>query len=178
MGINSEKVYAMAIDSAKLAASGSEQGIQRAILNEVTLKIRPHCRLVDLIYHVPNGGYRGDAKSAAIAGNNLKLMGAKAGVPDLCFPYPKFGFGSLYMEIKRPKDGGLDPDQIDFIPMLVMSNNFVAIIDDWYVGFMLFYDWVFMSSLAEFMTKYGTGDNKYIFDPQGYMRKAVKKRRN
>lgn len=168
----------MAIDSAKLAASGSEMGIQRAILNEITLRIRPHFRMVDLIYHVPNGGYRGDAKSAAIAGNNLKLMGAKAGVPDLCFPYPNFGFGALYVEIKRPKDGGLDPDQVDFIPMLVLANNFIAIVDDWLVGYQLFYDWIYMSSAAEFLAKYGTGDNKYIYDPQQYMRKAVKKRKN
>lgn len=167
----------MAIDSAKLAASGSEMGIQRAILNEITKVIRPHWRLVDLIYHVPNGGYRGDEKSAAIAGNNLKLMGAKAGVPDLCFPFPKFGFGALYMEIKRPKDGGLDPDQLDFIPMLLSANNFVAVIDDWYVGFMVFYDWIYMSDTADWMAKYGTGVNKYVFDPQGYMQKAAKKRR-
>lgn len=167
----------MAIDSAKLAASGSEMGIQRAILNEITKVIRPHWRYVDLIYHVPNGGYRGDVKSAAIAGNNLKLMGAKAGVPDLCFPLPKFGFGALYMEIKRPKDGGLDPDQIDFITMLVECSNFIAVIDDWYVGFMVFYDWVYMTNAADWMAKYGTGVNPSIFDPQGYMQKAAKKRR-
>jgi hypothetical protein len=167
----------MAIDSATLAASGSEMGIQRAILNEITKVIRPHWRLVDLIYHVPNGGYRGEGKSAAIAGNNLKLMGTKAGVPDLCFPFPKFGFGALYMEVKRPKDGGLDPDQLDFIPMLLSANNFVAVIDDWYVGFMVFYDWIYMSDTADWMAKYGTGVNKYVFDPQGYMQKASKKRR-
>lgn len=167
----------MAIDSAKLAASGSEMGIQRAILNEITKVIRPHWRLVDLIYHVPNGGYRGDAKSAAIAGSNLKSMGTKAGVPDLCFPYPKFGFGALYMEIKRPKDGGLDPDQFDYIDMLIAANNFIAIIDDWYAGFMVFYDWIYMATADEWMAKYGIGAHKYIFDPKGYMQKAAKKRR-
>lgn len=168
----------MAIDSAKLAASGSEMGIQRAILNEITLRIRPHWRLVDLIYHVPNGGTRGDAKSAAIAGNNLKLMGAKAGVPDLCFPVPNFGFGALYVEVKRPKDGGLDPDQLDFISMLIMTNNFIAIVDDWEVGYQLFYDWVYMTDREAFLIKYGAGANEFIFDPKGYMQKAAKKRKN
>lgn len=166
----------MAIDSAKLAASGSEQGIQRAILNEVTLKIRPHCKMVDLIYHVPNGGYRGDHKSAAIAGNNLKLMGAKSGVPDLCFPYPNFGMASLYIEVKRPKDGGLSNDQKDYINLLVQAHNFVAVVDDWETGYRLINDWIFAPTAKVFLARYGTGENKCVFDPKGYLFKSARKR--
>lgn len=167
----------MAIKSETLAASGSEAGIQRAILNEVTLQIRPHCRLVDLIYHIPNGGSRGDARSAAIAGNNMKLLGAKRGVPDLCFPYPNFGFGALYVEVKRPKDGGLDDEQKNFIAALTLANNFIAIVDDWQTGYKLFYDWLFAAP-DYFVLQYQQGENRLIFDPKGYMQKSARKQRN
>lgn len=47
------------------------------------------------MYHCPNGGSRNIAEAA-----NLKRMGVKSGVPDLCLPYPSNGHHGLYIEMK------------------------------------------------------------------------------
>lgn len=47
------------------------------------------------LHHVPNGGSRN--KQEAV---KLKQMGVKAGVSDLCLPYPKGLYCGLYIEMK------------------------------------------------------------------------------
>lgn len=47
------------------------------------------------LHHVPNGGSRN--KQEAV---KLKQMGVKAGVSDLCLPYPKGIYCGLYIEMK------------------------------------------------------------------------------
>lgn len=48
------------------------------------------------VFHIPNGGYR--HKSVAV---DMKRLGVKAGVPDLCIPLAKGGYHGLYIEMKR-----------------------------------------------------------------------------
>lgn len=54
---------------------------------------------LDLIYAIPNGGYRNKAEA-----RKLKATGTKAGVPDLHLPVPKMVngilYGGLFIEMK------------------------------------------------------------------------------
>lgn len=155
----------------KLADSGTEQGLQRALFLAVTQEIRPHFPLVDCMYHIPNGGYRGNTKDAAIAGNNLKLMGAKSGVPDVHLPLPYQGYASLYIELKLPS-GHLSQSQKDFITLLTQGNNFVAIVDDWFTAFTVVREYLTMPR-REWSMKYSAHG---IFDPKDRMNHTPKKR--
>lgn len=162
------------VTSASLAAKGTEDGIQAALLNEVALTIRPTYPLVDLIYHVPNGGKRGnDRRSAQIAGMQMNMLGVKKGVPDLHLPIPMQGYASLYIEMKKPKDGELSADQKKRIAMLTAALNFVAVVDCYLVGTQLIRDYIFMLKQEDFRNKYAMhdiGDGALIFDPSGYFR--------
>lgn len=53
-----------------------------------------------LLFAIPNGG----ARAKATAGR-LKAEGVKAGVPDICLPVQRGGFGACYIELKAPKEG-------------------------------------------------------------------------
>ena len=50
----------------------------------------------DLLFAIPNGGFRGKATAA-----KLKAEGVVAGVADLCLAVPKGGYGALYIEMKQ-----------------------------------------------------------------------------
>ena len=76
----------------------SEAEEQMAVIKWAELMSNKHPCL-KWLYHCPNGGSRNIAEAA-----NLKRMGVKAGVPDLCLPYPSNGHHGLYIEMK--KDGG------------------------------------------------------------------------
>lgn len=52
-----------------------------------------------LLYAVPNGGSRHKLEAA-----NMKRQGVKAGVPDICLPYPSGGYHGLYIELKVGKN--------------------------------------------------------------------------
>lgn len=49
----------------------------------------------ELTFHVPNGGYRHPAEAM-----QLKRQGVKAGIPDVCFPFPVAPYHGLYIEFK------------------------------------------------------------------------------
>lgn len=72
--------------------------------------------MLDLLYHVPNGGRRGKAEASI-----FKAMGVKAGVPDLFLPVPKMLHGKnggmaygLYIEMKA-QGGRLQPSQKEWL---------------------------------------------------------------
>lgn len=80
----------------KLARSGSEHGHQRAFF--AWLAYMDHTgaeKLAHMAFAIPNGG-----KRDPITAGRLKAEGVKAGVPDICWPVPLGGFGSLYIELK------------------------------------------------------------------------------
>lgn len=72
------------------------------LMRTVRLHVPLH-PVLDLLYHVPNGGWR----HTAVAGK-LKAEGQKAGVLDYCLPAARQGFHGLYLELKamggRPSD--------------------------------------------------------------------------
>ena len=51
-----------------------------------------------LLHHIPNGG-----KRTITEAKRFKAMGVKAGVPDLCLPYPSGKYHGLYIEMKTDK---------------------------------------------------------------------------
>ena len=55
--------------------------------------------VLDLLYHIPNGGSRNEREAA-----NLKRQGVKAGVPDLCLTVARGGYHGLYIEMKYGKN--------------------------------------------------------------------------
>lgn len=120
----------------KLAASGTEDGTQTAYIQACRVELQKDFPAVRLIYHVPNGGQRGDARSAQITMARMKAMGLVPGVPDVCLPVSRCGYSSLYIEFKKPDGkGSLSSEQYDYIKLLTSEGNLVAIVDDWYHAF-------------------------------------------
>lgn len=72
------------------ASVGPEERLQRAVAQY----LRPAVRDAECLWwHVPNGGHRAPSTAA-----RLKLMGVRAGVPDLAFILP--GGRCAYIELK------------------------------------------------------------------------------
>lgn len=98
-----------------------ETDIQKSFI-ELT-EIIPYRKgvLRDVIYAIPNGGFRSKKTSA-----NLKREGTKRGIPDIhCF-VAVFPYHSLYIEMKT-ETGDLTPEQKDLIPILREEGHKVVI---------------------------------------------------
>ena len=78
-----------------------EEQEQTAVFRWARMQEGAHPELA-LLHHIPNGG----ARSKATAGR-LKAEGVKAGIPDICLPVPKNGYGALYIELKVPENKAL-----------------------------------------------------------------------
>jgi len=74
-----------------------ESDHQIALFQWVSYQLKRYPEL-ELLYHIPNGGYR--YKTTA---RRLKAEGVKAGVPDICLPVPRGGYHGLYIEMKAGK---------------------------------------------------------------------------
>lgn len=124
----------------QLAASGTEHGHQSAIFCWSSLpEIRTKYPQLKYMYAIPNGFF-GTAKSKA----TMKAEGLKAGVPDICLPFPrrlnmgkqlKYG---LYIELKVPEKqrvnnplAGCSDEQLEFIHFLVEENYAVTVCYGW-----------------------------------------------
>ena len=66
-----------------------------------------------LLFHIPNGGLRNKVTAA-----RMKVLGVKAGVPDLFLPVARGDWFGLFIEMKRRKGGKLSPLQVDWIEAL------------------------------------------------------------
>ncbi|MFA9487094.1 MULTISPECIES: VRR-NUC domain-containing protein [unclassified Moraxella] len=79
-----------------------EDSIQRAVMTwarwQTLAPIGINGKLSHFIHHSPNGGYRSKSE-----GRNFKLLGTKAGFPDLFLFIPKGGYHGLFIELKTPK---------------------------------------------------------------------------
>lgn len=111
---------------AKLAASGTEHGHQRAFFGflnmEVNYGIEPRAWMA---FAVPNGGNR-DVVQAA----RLKMEGVKRGVPDTCWPVPCGQYASLYIELKA-QGGTASEDQLGYQKALREQHSAAAICWGW-----------------------------------------------
>jgi len=74
-----------------------------------------------LLYHVPNEG-----KRSAAAGARMKAEGLKAGVPDICLPVSRHGYGALYIELKYGQNRPTKA-QKEMIAALQTAGNKAAI---------------------------------------------------
>jgi hypothetical protein len=72
---------------------------------------------IDVVFAVPNGGYRGKREAG-----RLKAEGVKAGIPDIVVPIPRGGYGSLFIEMKRP-GGRISPAQKAMMSKLAAVGN-------------------------------------------------------
>ena len=93
--------------TAKHRKSHAEDATQKAVMAwarwQPLAMIGIAGRLSDFIHHSPNGGYRSGRE-----GRNFKLMGTKAGFPDLFVFIPKEGYHGLFIELKRPESKTAD----------------------------------------------------------------------
>lgn len=78
-----------------------------------------------LLYAIPNGGLR-----HAVVAAKLRAEGARAGVPDLCLPQPRGGFGALYIEMKKPT-GKASALQKQWLQDLTLAGNVAVLCFDW-----------------------------------------------
>ena len=77
---------------------------------------------LDLMYAIPNGGYR-SIKTAKL----MKATGVKAGIPDICLPVARHGFHALYIEMKRRKGGTVSVAQKSMINALAVQGNLAIV---------------------------------------------------
>lgn len=79
---------------AKYVSAPKEDDEQEALFEWASLASAKYPALA-LLFHVPNGGFRGKATGCA-----LKRRGVKAGVPDLFLPVATSCFHGLFVELK------------------------------------------------------------------------------
>lgn len=72
------------------------------------------------LHHIPNGGSRNKMEAV-----KLKQMSVKAGVSDLCLPYPKGIYCGLYIEMKYG-DNRQQESQKEFLEDMAEAGHFVA----------------------------------------------------
>ena len=72
---------------------------------------------LNLLYHVPNGGFRTKTEAA-----KFQSEGVKAGVPDLVLPVARNGYHALYIELKA-KDGKVSDIQKKWLNDLRYQGN-------------------------------------------------------
>lgn len=82
------------------------------------------------MFAIPNGGSRGDAKSAAIVGGMLKAEGVRPGVSDIFLPAPTGYYHGLFIEMKKP-GGKPQQNQLDFGAAMEANHYKFAICDHW-----------------------------------------------
>lgn len=100
----------MPITPEQLCRSGSEDGHQLALFCYCATSGIPELKW---LFHIPNGGSRHIAEAG-----KLKAMGVKRGVPDICLPIKRNGFGALYIELKKPKVGIVSDEQEEWLDFL------------------------------------------------------------
>lgn len=72
------------------------------------------------LYHCPNGGSRNYFEAV-----KLKEMGVKAGVADLCLPYPRGIYCGMYIEMKYGNNRCTDL-QKEFLADMELAGHFVV----------------------------------------------------
>lgn len=77
--------------------------------------------IADYIHHSPNGGKRN-----VIEARRFKLMGTKAGFPDLFLPIAIEPFNGLFIELKTSK-GTVSATQRDYHPLLIEEGYRVEV---------------------------------------------------
>ena len=170
----------MVITPEYLARNGTEDGEHSAIIQAVMMYIYPQYNLVELIYHVPNGGSRGATRAEAQRnGARMQALGTKAGTPDICLPIASLGFGALYIEVKKPDgSGGLENEQVSRLVRLRRAGNMCAVVDEWKIGYQLIHDYLTAPTREHFVRNWmitlvqdAHGGSVELYDAKGYFAK-------
>jgi hypothetical protein len=120
------------------ASARSEASIQEEFISWCDLHAAiPGREALGLVFHIPNGGKRekrmherrdGSVSWWSPVGEQLRRMGARAGVPDLCVPVPRAGRGVLFIECKKP-GGRASMEQRSWHGRLLAAGNTVLVLD-------------------------------------------------
>jgi len=81
---------------------------------------------LQLMYHIPNGGYRTKAEAG-----RFKAEGVKAGVPDIFLPVSRGGFHGLYIELKRMGRSGISDAQRKWLAALSEQGYKTVVCKGW-----------------------------------------------
>ena len=100
-------------------AMRSEDTEQITVIQWAQYNVNHHPEL-KWLHHVPNGGSRNRLEAV-----KLKQMGVKAGVADLCLPYPKGIYCGLYIEMKFGSNRQQDT-QKEFLADMAAAGHFVV----------------------------------------------------
>ena len=100
-------------------AMRSEDTEQIAVVQWAQYNVNHHPEL-KWLHHCPNGGSRNRLEAV-----KLKQMGVKAGVSDLCLPYPKGIYCGLFIEMKYGNNRQQD-SQKEFLADMAAVGHFVA----------------------------------------------------
>lgn len=76
---------------------------------------------LELLFHIPNGGYRNIATA-----KRLKAEGVKSGVPDLLLPIARVGYYGLFLEVKT-KGGVVSENQARWLKSL-SEQGYLALV--------------------------------------------------
>lgn len=68
---------------------------------------------LDMIFHITNEG-----KRSKRTGAELKRMGLKRGIPDICLPVPNKEYNGLWIELKADKTKRLTKEQKEWLEKL------------------------------------------------------------
>ena len=102
----------------------SEHAEQVALIKWAQLMARQYPEL-DCIYANPNAG-----KRSIGAARYMIAEGMRAGVPDICLPVPRNGYGALYIELKYGK-GKASEKQLEWIDRLNRHGNLAVVCTGW-----------------------------------------------
>jgi len=100
-------------------AAGSEDAEQISVVQWAEWNTGKYPEL-KWLHHCPNGGSRNRLEAV-----KLKQMGVKAGVSDLCLPYPKGIYCGLYIEMKYGNNRQQET-QKEFLGDMAEAGHFVA----------------------------------------------------
>lgn len=90
--------------------------------------IRMQPEIKGIAYSIPNGSVlAGNASKRAIQMNSLKATGLLLGVPDICIPLPRNGYGALYVELKVESGGKVTQNQHNVIDALNKAGNMAIV---------------------------------------------------
>ena len=109
----------------KIKAIPTEAQEQKALFEWAEWAKRKYPELA-LMYHIPN-----EARRSYALGREMKAQGLRSGVPDICLPVPRGGYGALYIEMKRREDSRLSDNQRGWINGLNRAGNRAVVCKGW-----------------------------------------------
>jgi hypothetical protein len=130
-----------------------EADLQKGCVQWFRLQYREYS---NLLFHVPNGGYRNKTEAA-----KFKKMGVVAGVSDLLLLLPRHGFGCLCIELKSEK-GVMSEHQQEWRDLTIEAGNAYSVVN----SIELFMQIInaYIHDEEEFVEKIPLIQNRYVED--------------